>query len=73
MATVAGVRFKRGLEIGEAVTGAREVSDDQIVAPLKPIVRIATPEDEQHQVWCEQRERKPSRCAWKRWKSWGWK
>ncbi len=51
------VETARGLEIGEAVTGAREVSDDQIVAPLKPIVRIATPEDEQHQVWCEQREK----------------
>jgi len=51
------VETSRGLEIGETVTGAREVSDDQIVSPLKPIVRIATPEDVQHQAWCEQREK----------------
>ena len=51
------VETTRGLEIGETVTGAREVADEQIVTPLKPILRIATPEDEQHQTWCEQREK----------------
>ncbi len=51
------VETARGLEIGEAVTGAREVDDNQIVAPLKKIVRVATAEDEQHQIWCEQREK----------------
>jgi cell fate regulator YaaT (PSP1 superfamily) len=35
----------RGIEIGETVTGAREVADDQIVAPLKKVVRIATADD----------------------------
>ena len=51
------VETARGLEIGEVVTGARQVGDEQIVSPLKPIIRIATPEDEQHQAWCEQREK----------------
>ena len=39
------VETSRGIEMGRVVTGAREVDDDQIVAPLKKVVRIATAED----------------------------
>ena len=46
----------RGIEMGEAVTGAREVADDSLVAPLKKIIRIATPEDIQHAESCAARE-----------------
>lgn len=39
------VETARGVEFGEVVTGAREVADEQIVSPLKKVIRIATPED----------------------------
>ena len=40
----------RGIEIGEVAVANKEVSDCEIVAPLKDIIRIATPEDiKQHE------------------------
>lgn len=35
----------RGIEFGEVVLGVREVPEDQIVAPLKMVIRVATEED----------------------------
>ena len=35
----------RGVELGECVSGAREVPDERVVSPLKPIIRIATEQD----------------------------
>ena len=40
------VETARGIEYGSVVTGIREVTDDQVVQPLKPVIRIATAEDE---------------------------
>ncbi|MBR6093613.1 MAG: stage 0 sporulation protein [Lachnospiraceae bacterium] len=42
------VETARGVEYGFAVGGVKEVEDEEIVAPLKPIIRIATPEDDKH-------------------------
>ncbi len=42
------VETARGVEYGFAVGGVKEVEDEEIVAPLKPIIRIATPEDDAH-------------------------
>ena len=50
------VETARGVEFGEVVTGAREVADEQIVAPLKKVVRIATEEDIRRAEHNEQRE-----------------
>ena len=38
----------RGIEFGEAVIPVREVADDEIVAPLKKVMRLATEEDIKH-------------------------
>ena len=35
----------RGVEFGTVVTGEKEVEDDKIMQPLKPVIRIATAED----------------------------
>ena len=51
------VETARGIEFGEVVTGAREVSDEQIVAPLKKVLRIATEEDERRAEYNAQREK----------------
>ena len=50
------VETARGVEFGEVVTGAREVADEQIVAPLKKVVRIATEEDIRRAEHNEKRE-----------------
>ncbi|WP_099191023.1 PSP1 domain-containing protein [Tepidibacter mesophilus] len=39
------VETARGLEYGNIIVGPKEVREEEIVAPLKPIVRIATEED----------------------------
>lgn len=41
------VETARGLEFGDVVIGPREVAESQIVAPLKPVLRLATTEDEE--------------------------
>ena len=40
------VETSRGIEYGLVVIGSKEVSEDKIVAPLKKVLRIATPEDD---------------------------
>lgn len=42
------VETAQGLEFGEVVIGNRRVPEDQIVAPLRPVIRAATKEDEAH-------------------------
>ena len=39
------VETARGIEYGNVVADIKEVTDDQVVQPLKPVIRIATPED----------------------------
>ena len=39
------VETARGVEFGSVVTGVREVPDDQISQPLKPVIRVATQDD----------------------------
>lgn len=38
----------RGIEVGEVVVGIKEVPEEEIVAPLKKVIRIATEEDIEH-------------------------
>ncbi len=40
------VETSRGIEYGLVVIGSKEVSEDEIVPPLKKVLRIATPEDD---------------------------
>lgn len=40
------VETARGVEYGNVVLGVREVEDDKVVQPLKPVIRVATPEDD---------------------------
>ncbi len=51
------VETVRGIEYGEAVTGVREVGEDEIALPLKKVIRIATPEDAQHEKQNRLKER----------------
>ncbi len=51
------VETSRGVELGEVIAGAREVEDDQIIAPLKQVIRVATPEDVHRAEFNESREK----------------
>ena len=39
------VETARGVEFGSVVTGIREVEDEKIMQPLKPVLRVATKDD----------------------------
>jgi cell fate regulator YaaT (PSP1 superfamily) len=41
------VETARGVEFGEVVMSPREVPDEEVVSPLKPVMRVATDEDRQ--------------------------
>lgn len=51
------VETARGLEYGVVADPEREVPDSAVVAPLKPVLRIATPQDEE--TVKRQNERRP--------------
>ncbi len=40
------VETARGMEYGLVVSEVREVEDERVVQPLKPVLRVATPEDD---------------------------
>ena len=40
------VETARGVEYGDIVGPVKSVQDDEIVAPLKPVIRVATAEDD---------------------------
>ncbi len=42
------VETARGIEFGEAVIPTREITDDEVVAPLKKVMRVATEDDVKH-------------------------
>lgn len=41
------VETARGVEYGRVVIGPRDVDDSKIIQPLKPVIRTATPEDDE--------------------------
>ena len=40
------VETARGVEMGTVLIPPKEVEDDKVVQPLKPVIRVATDEDE---------------------------
>lgn len=51
------VETARGVEFGEVVIPVREVTDDEIVAPLKKVMRIANDEDIKHAAENKKKEK----------------
>lgn len=41
------VETARGVEYGNVMIGPREIADDKVIAPLKAVIRVATPEDDE--------------------------
>lgn len=44
------VETARGVEYGDVVLGIREVEDDKVVLPLKPVIRVATEDDDKREL-----------------------
>lgn len=51
------VETARGIEYGTVVGDAREVEDDAVVQPLKPVLRIATPKDDEQAAKNKEKEK----------------
>ena len=51
------VETARGVEYGLVMTGRREVPEDMVVQPLKPVLRIATPEDDDMEMANKEKEK----------------
>lgn len=57
------VETARGVEYGTVIGGIREVSDDKVVQPLKPVIRVTTPEDDARAEKNRLREREALRIC----------
>jgi len=44
------VETARGIEFGHVVLGGREISDEKVVQPLKPVIRMASDEDKEKEA-----------------------
>ena len=51
------VETARGIEYGHVVLGEREVEDSAVVQPLKAIIRISTPDDDEREAKNREKER----------------
>ena len=51
------VETARGMEYGRVVLGPKEVKDKEVVHPLKEVVRLSTPEDDEREDRNRQKER----------------
>lgn len=51
------VETARGVEYGQVVLGEREVEDTAVIQPLKAIIRIATPEDDERELKNREKEK----------------
>ena len=51
------VETARGVEYGYVVVGNRDVEDDRVVQPLKPVIRMATEQDDQQAAANKEKEK----------------
>ena len=51
------VETARGVEYGHVVIGTREVEDDRVVQPLKSVIRLSTPEDDDQEASNREKEK----------------
>ena len=51
------VETARGVEYGHVVIGTKDVEDDKVIQPLKPVIRLATVQDDEQADKNRDRER----------------
>ena len=57
------VETARGIEFGYVVLGSRDVEESKVVPPLKPVIRMATAEDESVEVRNKEKEKEAFRIC----------
>ena len=57
------VETARGIEYGAVVIGPKEVKDEKVIQPLKPVIRIATPEDDEIEIENKKKEKEAFRIC----------
>ena len=57
------VETARGVEIGTVITNPREVSEESVIQPLKPVIRIATEADERQAERNKEKEKEAFRIC----------
>ncbi len=57
------VETARGVEFGTVVSGIKEVEDDKVVQPLKPVLRVASPRDEEQEQNNKKKEKEAFRIC----------
>jgi len=60
------VETVRGLEYGEVVIGIKDIAEENIVSPLKPVIRVATEEDKKTHEKNKQKEKDAFNIALKK-------
>jgi cell fate regulator YaaT (PSP1 superfamily) len=51
------VETARGVEFGQCVVAIREISEKEVISPLKPVIRVASPEDIQKHIGNREKEK----------------
>jgi len=57
------VETARGVEYGTVVCDPKEVEDDKVIQPLKPVLRIATPKDDETEKVNKEKEKEAFRVC----------
>lgn len=60
------VETARGMEFGSVVIAPREVADSEVIQPLKPIIRRASPKDFKQLAKNKEREKRHFLFVWKK-------
>ena len=57
------VETARGIEFGSVVAGVKKVADDEVIQPLKPVLRVATARDIEQEAENKRREKEAYRIC----------
>ena len=57
------VETARGIEFGTVMSGVKEVTDDEVIQPLKPVIRIATTKDVEQEAENKRKEKEAYRIC----------
>jgi hypothetical protein len=60
------VETARGIEYGRVVIGPKDVKDEEVVHPLKEVLRVATPEDDEKEIQNRIKEREAFKICQKK-------
>ena len=60
------VETARGIEYGRVVIGPKEVKDEEVIHPLKEVLRVATPEDDEKEIQNRIKEREAFKICQKK-------